>query len=435
MAYYLPWLANTASDPYPLYPSFDRNELPFHTGAGSWGAQVPFEAPDEPTTTTAVTVTTVSGFNTAAATNGTQITIGAGFPAGFNDVLTINANDIDVIVPNGRSTSGISISSYLGTGRQRIRIRKADADERGGTIGQLRVWQLSSGSTTDLIIDSIDVNGEGNFGGAAENNMAFVFNDSQERIFIHNVRALCGQALGFMQANHIMIAASSLRSSAVDRTTASRNEGWCYRGHGTPVVIVDSHLETTRYHVFRPNTNNVDNEYLYVKNTKLVNLSESKIGWLGNRLADPSFGYWRGAWVTGCEIYSAADSTCAGGGGTESQVLSLSTCTYSRITNNTIYSGGTGNAITWALSNLTSERNSAISSANADTTLVGTGRAPLPSDAHSSDTELATNTFSTLTAKPAWGGAGDPTGITLPNGWTLNNDNTDGSPTCAAVWE
>jgi hypothetical protein len=419
-----------AADPYPLYTSFDRNELPFHTAAGSWGAQVPFEAPTPPTTTRSVTVNTTGEFNTEAAVAGTAVTVGTSFSE--SSLVTVNANDVDVIVPNGISIGGIMIGTFNGTARARIRVRKATADSRGGRIGEYRVQTCASGEHTDLIVDSVDNNGAGSFGNSAEDNMAFVLNGS--RVFIHNVRALCGQALGFQDAKHVLIALCSLRSSAVDRTTANRNEGWCIRGHGSPLVIVDSHLETTRYHVIRPNTYDNDNEYFYIARSKLVNLSESKIGWLGNKVADPAFGFWWGSWVKDCEIYSAATSTCSSEGGTESQVLSLSTCTYSRITGNTFYSGGTGNNITWAQSNLTSERNASITAANADSTLSSRGRVPLPSDAHSSDSDLATNTFSTLTGRPSWGGAGDPTGITLPNSWTLNNSNTDGDPTCAAVW-
>lgn len=428
------------TDPYPLYTAFDRNELPFHTAAGSWGAQVPFQAPTPPTTTRQVTVTTTGQFNTEAAVAGTEVTVGADFAE--SSIVTINANDVDVIVPSGRSIGGLIFASHGGTGRSRMRVRKATVDTRGGRVGEMRSASVATGQNTDIIIDSIDVNGCGDFGNAAENNMAFYLSGNTGqmalRVFIHNVRAISGQATGFFHADHMLIANCSIRASGVDRTTADRAEGWAYRGGGTPSVIVDSQIETTRYHVLRPNTHGLANEYFYIARTVLMNLSESKIGWLGNRLATPSTDeYWWAAWVKDCTIYSGADSTCNGSGGTDSQLFSLNSCTYSRITGNTIYSGGTGNAKTWALSNLTSERNTAISNANASSLMISVGRAPLPADAHSSDADLATNTFSTLTGRPSWGSAGDPTAVPLPNSWTVDDDNLDGfggAPICDNVW-
>lgn len=427
-----------ATAPYPLYTSFDRNELPFHTASGSWGAQVPLEAPTPPTTTRQVTVTTTGQFGTEAAVAGTEITIGADFSE--SSLVGINASDIDVILPAGRSIGGLMLGGSGSPGCSRVRIRKAPGDTRGGRMGQFRIQPAITTPWTDVILDGIDMNGSGAYGGASEKNMCLYLDDTglqPTRMFIHNVRGICGQALGFLQIDHLMIALCSFRASAVSRTTAERNEGWCIRGHGSPMVIVDSALETTRYHTVRPNTANAPNEYFYCARTQIVNLSESKIGWLGNKLSSPAFGYWWGAWVLDCDIYSAATATCVSDEGTDSALLSVTTTTYSRIMNNRVYSGGTGNSITWSGSNLTSERNSAISAQNANSTLEGLGRVPLPSDAHSSDADLATNTFHTLTGRPAWGGAGDPTEVPLPNGWTLDNDNDDdygGAPTCAAVW-
>jgi len=428
------------TDPYPLYASLDRNELPFHTAAGSWGAQVPLQAPTPPTTTRNVTVTTAGGFYTEAGVDGTQITIGADISDSSADLLAIRGSDIDVILPAGRTIGGIMLGQYFSAGGSRVRIRKADGDTRGGRMGQFRIQPTTGTAWTDIIIDGVDSNGAGDFGNAAESNMGVYLDDSgviPQRVFIHNVRALSPQAMGFFQANHLVIAACSFRASAVDRGTATRNEGWCIRGHGTPFVIVDSHLETTRYHTIRPNTNDASNEYFFIARTNIVNLTEGKMGWLGNKLTDPAWGFYWGAWVKDCNFYSSATSTCSSGGGTDSALLSLLSCSYSRITGNTFYSGGTGNAITWTSTNLTNERNEAITTGNADSTLVSRGRAPLPADAHSSDVNLATNSFATLTGRPSWGGAGDPTGITLPNGWTLDNncdDNYGGAPTCAAVW-
>ena len=430
---------SSGTDPYPLYPSFDRNELPFHVAAGSWGAQVPFQAPSPPVTTRQVTVTTQEQFQTEAAIAGTEITIGASFAS--SSQVNITADDIDVILPNAYTIASVIFGTGNLAGKSRMRIRKPVGESRGGRTGRLTLWGTGSGGGrhSDIIIDGVDNNGQSSFGNPGEDNQCFNFGDNSankhQRLLIHNVRALCGASLGFMDVDHTLIARSSFRSSAVNRTTAGTAEGWCIRGFGTPMVIVDSHLETTRYHVIRPNTYDNANEYFYLARSTLYAGSEGKIGWLGNKLGDPAFGFWWGAWVTDCDIFSAATPTCISGN--KGQLLDPSHSTYTRVRNNRIFSAGTGNDITWAGADLTTERNSAISRCNGDATLISRGRAPLPADAHSSDADLATNTFFTLTGRPAWGGAGDPTGITLPNGWSLNNGNTDGaygSGICAAVW-
>lgn len=434
-----PVAGGAGTDPYPLYPAFDRNELPFHTASGSWGAQVPFEAPSPPVTTRQVTVTTTGDFDTEAAVDGTEITIGASFAT--SSTIHIKANDIDVILPNAYSTGGITIGDFNVAGKARIRIRRPTGEARGGRTGQIRSIGTGTGGGyhSDIIIDGVDNNGQSNFGGPDEDNNCFYLGahtPAHRRIFIHNVRGLCGSHLGYMDFNHTLIANCSLRSSAVNRTTSGDAEGWGIRGYGTPLVIVDSHLETTRYHVIRPNTWNNDNEYFYLARSKIVNLSEGKIGWLGLKLTDPAWGFYWGAWVIDCDIYAGADSTCNSSGDDGEPFLSYN-CTYTRIKNNRFYVGGTANVITWDVTDMTTDRNAAISVCNADATLVSNGRAPLPSDAQSSDADLATNTFYTLTGRPSWGGCGDPTGITLPNGWSLDNGNTDGaygSDICAAIW-
>ena len=84
---------------YPHYSALNLNDIPWHTAAGGWGPQVRLEAPALPVTTRSVTVNSRTEFNSAASVAGTRITVATGWPG--NTVATINANDIDVIIPAG----------------------------------------------------------------------------------------------------------------------------------------------------------------------------------------------------------------------------------------------------------------------------------------------------------------------------------------------
>lgn len=427
------YTGGSGTDPYPFYPTFDRNTIPWHTAAGSWGPQYAITAPTAPTTTRSVTVNSIGNtgtpgtFDYEANISGTQITIGTSFAE--NTIATIRGDDIRVIVPPSIAMGGIQIGDTSNFPVQinphRVAIIGALDGSRGGRVGQIRAQCIAPDLSTDLIVDGVDVNGAGSFSPNAEQWQGFRGNVT--RAFIHNVRGISPGY--FAQAGGInwVIANTTMFAGASTRTDVGYVEGWGWRSNAGPLYFIDCDLQTTRYHVLRPHTDDGAGEYFYVKNCRIINLAEGQMIWGWNRLSEPAFGYGFATVVEDSFLYSGAQSGCGNG---DSQVISLNTCTYSRIRRNTLYSNGTGNRENRTLANLTADRDLAISLANADSTLISRGRAPLPSDAHSSDSDISTNSVATLTGHPGWRGPGDPRSVPLPSGFTL----AEGEGTCPAIW-
>jgi hypothetical protein len=390
-----------------------------------------------PTTTTSASVSTRSAFNTQAAIPGNHITVTAGWDPDSGPA-NIEANDVRVTLNSGVVIGPVQIGSYGGTVRSRILIEAAVGAAVRPRVGQFRIGGGSAGDEnfcTDIVIDSIDTNGHSRYSGGAEGvggEDQQCFRGAAERVFIHNVRGIAAGYCFQIKVHHLCIANSNFFGGAVARADLNYAEGWNLRINAGPLSLIDSSFETTRYHVLRPHTYNEDRELLYVKNCDLINLSEGKIGWLGNRVETPAWGYWLGSIVEDSRIYVGSRAACVSGGFSIGQVLSLDTTTFSRIRNNTIYSGGTDNSLTFSSSNLTSERATAISNQNGDSLLVSAGRAPLPADAHSSDADLATNSFATLTGHPGYAGPGDPRDVPLATGYGFTLISGEG--VCSAVW-
>lgn len=343
-------------------------------------------------------------------------------------MVTIRGDDIDVIVPSGIAIGGIRVGDSSGYPVQinpsRVRIRGSTDGSRGGRVGQIRGQCIAPDIATDLIVDGVDINGDGAFG-AGESDQGFRGNFI--RAFIYNVRGISAGYFSQTGWQNVVFANCTFFAGAATRAAVGYVEGWGFRDPTGQIYFIDCDIQTTRYHVLRPYTYDTDSEYLFVKNCRIINLSEGKMIWAGNRLSEPAFGYWWAAVIEGNSLYSGRDSGCSNG---DAQLISLNSCTYSRIKNNTIYQQGTGNIENWDVTDLQAERDLAISVANADTTLVSRGRAPLPSDAHSSNADLNTNTFSTLTGHPGWRGPGDPRDVPLPSGYTL----AEGEGSCPAIW-
>lgn len=413
-------------DPYPLYPSFNRNLAPWHSAPGIWGPQYILDAPTPANTNRNVTVNSVSEFDTEAAVSGTQITVGTSF-AGFSRV-TIRGDDIRVIIPPGIRVGGIQVGDTSAFPVQinphRVEIIGALDGSRGGLVGQIRGQCIEPSVCTDLIVDGLDLNADGDFGTNGEQWQGFRGNFT--RAFIHNVRGIAPAYMSQTGWQNVLFANCNFYAGAVERADVGYPEGWAFRDPSGPIYFVDCpRIQTTRYHVIRPYTNDLPGEYFFMKNCNLVNVNEGQIGWLWNRLSEPAWGYGLAAIIEDCGIYQAQSSTCDFG--PFGQIFDQITCTYSRVRRNTIYSGGTGNNVTSSQSWLDDTRTLAIAAQNADSLLIAAGRAPLASDAHVVNDG---NIFATLTTLPPWSGPGDPTTITLPNGWTLDT----GSALCPAVF-
>ena len=156
--------APSATDYYEWYPSLDLNTIPFHTGAGFWGAQSPFQTALAPQgALTEVNVATAGELTTALTAGSRRITLTAdidsySFTAG-------NITDVDIIIPSGRIFSNIGLGRYNAGDPDRVitrlRIRGSTVGSYSG--GQLHRLQLFPGpGSADFIIDGVGITGTGN---------------------------------------------------------------------------------------------------------------------------------------------------------------------------------------------------------------------------------------------------------------------------------
>jgi hypothetical protein len=389
--------ASVATDPYPHYTAFDRNIVPWHTGSGGWGAQVTLESPALPVTNRSVTVSTAGAFNTEASVAGSLITIDT--TIADTNVLVINASDIDVIIPPGVNVGLIDFGSFpRTTAIARVRIRGNTPYVRsGGMFGTLRILPSTLHIYTDIVIDSLDMDGKGPGGGIEREVNIFA---NVNRMCVVNCRLI---AAGWNwlsktesdSCRHVVIANCNFASGQAARAELSFAEGWSIRGYGGPFTIIDSRIQTTRYHAIRLASRDTVGELLYVGNSTLVTVSEGKTAWAWNNLGG-SEGFptaeGDGAIFTGCNIY--AYSECSG-----PAEINTTNVAFATISNNNFYSGGSA---TWAQGTV----DGYVKGGG-----VGTG-----------------NTFNALGSLPAWSAVGNPTSITLPYSRTL----ITGEGTCVA---
>ncbi len=373
----------TGNDPYPLYPALNLNDIPWHTGSGGWGSQVRLQAPALPVTNRTVTVNSISEFNTAAAVPGTRITIGTGWAG--NTVATINANDIDVIIPAGVAVGAIELGSWPRTTPiARVRI------QGDGRMGQFRGSPGTVGIYTDVVLDGIDMNGDSSFGPAESG----PFRVDVTRFAVLNVRAISAGYVWLGSAKHVVIANSNFYHGAVTRAQAGFVEGWGIRNSGGPMTIIDSRIQGTRYHNIRAQSVGGTGELLYVGRSILVAMAEGRTAWMWNNLNNAPYGFGQGAMMDGNSIYTYAAPSC--GLGVE---ISAANVNWSQVTNNRFYGGG----------------NAVFTAESLAASVVGGGSS-------------AGNTFASLGSFPAWSGPGDPTQVPLPNGLSV----ITGEGTCPA---
>lgn len=374
-------------DPYPLYTSWDRNCAPWHSQAGDWGPQVTLTAPTLPTITSTSNAATAAAFNTAAAVSGRRITV----TADWTENVSIHADDLEVIVPAGRSIRAIEIGVYPHTAAwHRIRIAgSVDGLTHGGTVGQIR----SDSATTDVIVDGVDVNSSGNYG--APTREAFLINAT--RVAILNVRAIAPSFCWEGTNYHVFVANTNMYCGAEQKTSAT-DPGWSFRNLGGPITIVDSHFESTRYVTVRAQSNNGAGELLYVGNSTIVERAEKGLFWFWDGVGNCPSCVGDGAIVEDSFLYGyAAGGACGGSaeimmsGGNPSCVHSA----YTKMNDNHFYSGATA----WTQTTINAN----------ETTCDAAGKVA----DFGKDTSGAGNVFATWTANPSWDGPGDPRDVPM----------------------
>lgn len=378
-------------DPYPLYTSFDRNTVPWHTASGGYGASVPLQSPTLPATTRSVTVNTRGDFNTEAAVSGTQITIGTGWAAS-SGVATVNASDIDIIIPSGISIGCIEFGAFpRTTAIARVRVRgSTPGSHSGGRMGQLKALPGTAGIYTDVVVDGIDLNGDSSFS-TTETNTSF--RCDVVRMAVLNSRVIAAGPTWLGGTSHLFIGNSNFYSGAATRAQVGYDEGWAIRCNRGPITIVDSRIQSTRYATLRPQSIGNSGELFYIGGSSVVSVAEGRTAWVWNNLGLTST-TGQGGLIENCNIYSHTATGCGFG-----EEIATPNVDWAEIKNNDFY--GAGNAVFTQ-----GYIDAAVKGGG-----VGTG-----------------NTFNTLTSVPAWGGPGDPTAVPLPAGLTL----IDGEGVCPA---
>lgn len=371
------------SDPYALYDTLCLEEIPWHGGAGGWGAQVTLDAPTLPTITSSANASTAAEFNAAAGTAGVRITV----TGSWSGDVQIHADDVEVIVSATRSIAAIEVGVFPhATTYHRIRIAgSVDGLTHGGVTGQIRTDPM-----TDLVIDGLDNNGSSAFGGG-ETNQAFRVNAT--RVAVLNTRAISAGYCWEGTNSHVVLANSNFYCGAQTRATTGYDEGWAFRNIGGPITVWASHIETTRYATMRPQSVDGAGELFYVGGGSIiVERAEQRLFWFWDGVGNDPGAVGDGAIVENSYLYGYGATGCGGAPISCEHTANVSTVAYARVSGNAFYSAG---AVTWSQGTLDTADTACSTTATID---FSSGQA---------------NTFATWTADPVWGGPGDPREIDL----------------------
>lgn len=358
------------SSAYSLYPSLDLNTIPFHVGAGAWGAQAVVQAPAAPITTTNVSVSTWADFESACLAGARQITVTASI-SGVGNPVSGSCADLDIIVNPGVIINN-PIFGLFGQGNAVTRIRL-----RGPTLGTYSGGQVHNmrffGLSTDIHIDGIGLTGGGP---AKEVAIETASSLNHQRMAITNCRGMAGNAFYLGNVGNLVVAGCSVYSGA-DLTPVSPNdEAWnfrCTEGKG-PVIFFDNDLRNPRFHNIRVHPNNaaLNQGYVWASQNLILDYEEARIFWAGRASAGDS-GNLLGAWLVGNSIYAEDNDPVF------TPDIEIEHCPYGRVTGNTFYGDFTVNDIYLR--------------------------------AEVIDGDKTGNTFNGSVTEPAWSRVGDPTGL------------------------
>jgi hypothetical protein len=173
-------------------------------------------------------------------------------------------------------------------------------------------------------------------------------------------------------------------------TVASTNSGtdaWTIRSGLGPVSAYNSDLRGHSHTTFRMHENSANQSGMIavIYNTTLMNDGEARLI-LGWHQTDTGPGPGDGLIVDSSRLYAYS----TGGGCTDGDSSNID-APFSRYDDNVFYTAG---------------------SANYSQSTLDTAQAAAPSGTHTD----SGNTWTTWSAQPAWGGAGDPTTVPLPAG-------------------
>jgi hypothetical protein len=320
-----------ASDAYALSPA-DLANIPWHNGAGAWGAQVPLQIAERPVTTRSVTVHNLANLSTEANTPGTEVTLGTSVAE--NDIVFVDADNIDIVIPSGI----IGPAVYLETGRHHLRVRGSVEGTRSGGRVAFVYCELNN---SDVLVDGLDLNGTyGNVTIGGEGIVNFRVNNCL-RFGAYRCRAISNAINTLGQAQHFVIKSTNMVHGAWTRAQViaasggmvPNGEGWGIRDSGGPITLIDSEIRGTRYVNMRVHAvTGSTQQLLYVARTKFVAYAEGRFMSIWTHTETPQ-GPGQGAVIENCKMYG--HTVCAFPEMT--MVNTVQPCLYSRVRNNQVF--------------------------------------------------------------------------------------------------
>lgn len=355
-----------------LYSALDMNRVPFHVAAGAYGAQLVFQNAAPPTISSSANASTVAELQAACSTPGTRVTLTANIVGGN---ITGDMTDIEVVVPNGILMNGTVFGTYgppaVGV-HTRVRFTKATGDTIGG---QLHAVQFYGQQGRDVIADGLQLSS-----GTADPGIPFYLaQDDLARVALLRNRMISAVATYGYGCPHLLIAGNS----AYHNANAATNLGdWGFRISSTgasiffqnDVRVPDSTPFGEAYAPLRYHPRNGSAlQYGWAAENTFVNLAEGRTFDCHDTLGTESYpNRIDGIWMLDSRFYVANGFTQL-----HTRNLGGPTVSYFRINRNRVY-GSTGP--------------------------FSDGSAP---DGNVDDNEYNAS----LGTVPAWGAAGDPTGI------------------------
>lgn len=356
--------APSGEDLYPFYTALDLNEIPFHTASGDYGAQLAIQAPTAPTITSTSNAADCTALLGAVEVVGRQVTVTADF-AGC-ELGPEAIEDVEIIVPSGRLLNGLTIgNSFTGTTIDRLRVTKQSGDTIGGQIQSF--WIIGAdGALNDIIIDGIQISADSGcaYDGTSLNRYAFLRNRIRA--------AVCGYGYG---GRHGVFAGNSVEHDANDTIDTG---DWGFRqGAGDlaegPYIFFQNDIRGAHYAKIRthPVATPATPTYTWVAENTFESLGGGESRFVDLTGTSSTVGYPKldAGWMLNNVLWTNNDA-----GGVQMDVGEVD---YVRVQGNTINGTTTG--------------------------LNSTG---------ASDGVVSGNTYNADPGTPpAWGAAGDPTGI------------------------
>lgn len=362
-----------AEDPYPWDASFDMNAFPPNTGAGYWGIGSTIKVAEAPQgTLTEYTCTTVAEVAARIYTPNVRLLITASLVGGvFNDG---DITDVDIVLSPGTIWDSPFFGAFDQSAtitRLRFRGETIGTPDSGGQLHQATFF----GPGTDLIFDSIEQSGPGG------NSGALILGFDWERVAVNFCLAQCGGYYYIGTPTDLTIVSTSIQTGMDTITPA---ESWGVRSShealGNQIlwncdIRSNPARSNNSHHRYRCHPD-PGLDYVFVGYSRLIDRVQSRIFWC-NAAAGSGSGTARCVWLIFNDIIAGTTDPTD-----PPPSIEITDTDVAVVENNDFQS------------------DTFLSNSNLSITGVG-------------DVRTAGNTYSGSLpgSDPAWGGAGDPTGI------------------------